>query len=101
MDSASNGNEYLESFLGVKRWQRVTLTASLPSVSQLSRKSGCLDVSELYGPPRPVKGIALLFFTCVLVVSRWLEVLASLTGSLCLLAAGENSGECQRHESFG
>jgi hypothetical protein len=65
--SYSKRNEYQKQknnfFGGVERARCVRLTKLPPCVSRFSRQCEVLNISQTYRPPRPVAGIALLFFT--------------------------------------
>jgi hypothetical protein len=49
-------------FWGVESGRRISLTASPPTVSRLSRQCGIFNILKPYRPPRPVTGVALLSF---------------------------------------
>jgi hypothetical protein len=63
-------HEYQESSWEVERCRRVRLTIAPPYENGLSRKCEIIDVSKLYGPPRPITGIDFTYLLIKIIYIR-------------------------------
>jgi hypothetical protein len=75
------------SFWDAERCRSVRPTALPPSVSRLSRQYETLSISYPYRPSRPVIGIVLLFFFCIVFIecNASFIVFVALCAVICLI----------------